>query len=175
MKVLVCAVAIVASTLPLCAGELSVQTMDYGQNRVTTAEFSASTAPEGGAAKTALDKLTGGPDSMKAAVQATVREAKATARAHLLSKGIDPRDVRMRVRVRCTQKSLLAVRKKEEKMPAMMQSAVVGFKKEPQPDYIGKVVETCSFRLSIKRKKQAAPAQLQDFAIELPVPDQETH
>jgi hypothetical protein len=148
--------------------------MDDGQTRVATAEFSASTAPEGNAAKTAFDKLTGGPDSMKAAVKATVREAKATARAHLLSKGIDPRDVRMRVRVRCTQKSLLAVRK-EEPMPAMMQSAVIGFEKERQPDYMGKVVETCSFRLSIRRKKQAAPAQLQDFAIELPALKQESH
>lgn len=159
--------------LPAAAGELSFERVaSQGPSGVKTADYITSSSPDTDMSAKKLDSLLEGMGSMRAAVQAKIRELAAGARAHLRQKGIDPRQVRVRLRVRCTTKYVVAQRKTSPSS-ALAQSAVAATK-QAEPTVVGSAVETCSVKLLMRRKKQREATQMRDFAIELPALHEQT-
>lgn len=179
MKAFCCAVATAILTFPASAGELSLDKVTaYGPDGVKTAEFTTSSASEPQTPAQILDgvvKNTGSP-SMQAKVRAKIRKVSAKARAYLHRAGIDPSDVRVRLRVSCDSK-YVEMRRKTSQLPVLMQSAVAGIEK-PKPTVVRSLVESCSVKLFLHRKERPEPVQapqMQDFAVTLPVLNEHTN
>jgi hypothetical protein len=172
LKAFCCAVATAILTFPAGAGELSLEkVVTYDATGAKTAEFTTSTSEPQTPAQTleAVVKKAGSP-SMQAKVRAKIRKVSAKARAYLHQAGIDPSDVRVRLRVSCDSK-YVEMRRKTSQLPVLMQSAVAGIEK-PKPTVVRSLVESCSVKLFLHRKERLEPVQapqMQDFAVTLPV------
>lgn len=188
LKAFCCAVAIVTLAMPVSAGELpsfpdNLSTGESGTWRMHQAEWMAEPGPSGartadlvanGDPRMSPSKLPpeasiAGSKSIQSALRAKVRQVKAQARAALRKSGIDPRDVRMRLRVRCTKKYAVVRRRAPalSGLPALMQSAVASID-QSETEIVGSMVETCTVRLSMQRKKRRKAQELKDFSVELP-------